>query len=398
MDQLVYKHEKTLGTIALVISIIVWLLLIVGTLGIGLIYILFGFIFYLFVQSGFIAYIKGTAVKLTPQQFPDLHQRFVTCCRKLGMANIPEAYLLHGDGMFNAFATRFLGRNFVILLSDVVDTMQAQPDAINFYIGHELGHIRMKHLTGGVLRMPASILPLLGAGYSRAKEYTCDRHGRACCDSSESSARGLAALAAGKERWQTLDLAQYAQQDRQTGGFWMSYHELTGDYPWLTKRIRSVMPGDGVKFPSRNIFAWILATITPRFGGRTGGAGGLIMLVAIIGILAAIAIPAYRDYMQRAKVASVIMPFAKDITMRVGNHYQKNEGLPASLEAVGVKTESYPAELLAVDMNSEDGTLTFTRKDGKQLAFVPSVATDGAITWVCKSIDIPTGQLPQECK
>jgi Zn-dependent protease with chaperone function len=75
--------------------------------------------------------------------------------------------------------------------------MQAHPDGIDFYFGHELGHVRMKHLTGRLLRAPVLWLPLLGPAYARAKESTCDRHGRACCESPESAARAMVALAAG---------------------------------------------------------------------------------------------------------------------------------------------------------------------------------------------------------
>src|SRR5206468_183018 len=116
---------------------------------------------------------------------------------KLGLdQDKPEAYLLQGNGMLNAFATRFLGRHYVVLLSDVVDAMQAHPEGVNFYIGHELGHVRMKHLTGKLWRAPVLWIPLLGAAYSRANESTCDRHGRACCESPEAAARAMVALAA----------------------------------------------------------------------------------------------------------------------------------------------------------------------------------------------------------
>ena len=104
---------------------------------------------------------------LSSQQLPDLRERFDACCARLGLdKDKPEAYLLQGGGALNAFATRFLGRHYVVLLSDIVDAMQAHPDGINFYFGHELGHVRMKHLTGRLLRAPVNWLPLLGAAYS----------------------------------------------------------------------------------------------------------------------------------------------------------------------------------------------------------------------------------------
>lgn len=56
---LVYKNERALFAISLVFSLLFWLLIVVGTLGIALIYLLVGAIVYAFAQSAFISYIKG---------------------------------------------------------------------------------------------------------------------------------------------------------------------------------------------------------------------------------------------------------------------------------------------------------------------------------------------------
>jgi hypothetical protein len=58
---LVYKNEKWLFTLMLVLSLLVWALLLIGTVGTLLIYLLFGFLFYCFAQSALISYIKGTS-------------------------------------------------------------------------------------------------------------------------------------------------------------------------------------------------------------------------------------------------------------------------------------------------------------------------------------------------
>lgn len=177
---LVYKNEKPLFIISLIISSLFWLGLLIGTMGTLLIWVLIIFLFYLFAHSGFIAYLKGNAVKVTEQQYPDLYRMHQECCARLGMDKIPELYLLCSDGMLNALATRFLRKNFVVLFSDIVDALDERPEAVRFYIGHELGHIARNHLGWGPVLLPASILPLLGAAYSRAREYTCDLHGLAC--------------------------------------------------------------------------------------------------------------------------------------------------------------------------------------------------------------------------
>ena len=89
MDPLVYPRERTLGAITLGLGLLLWLALVVGTFGIALIYLLVAFVGYLFVQSAFIAYIRGTGVRLGAEQFPELSARYAACCEKLGLAAKP---------------------------------------------------------------------------------------------------------------------------------------------------------------------------------------------------------------------------------------------------------------------------------------------------------------------
>ena len=206
MNELVYPRDRTLGSITLVLGILVWLGLIIGTFGGALIALALGFVLYLFAQSTLIAHIKGNGVELSETQFPDLYAHFTACCDRLQIVKRPQAFILNGNGALNAFATRFLGAQYVVLMSNVVDAMDMHADGVRFYIGHELGHLRMKHLNGHLLRWPVLWLPLLGAAYSRARESTCDRHGLACSSSPQSAAQALAALSAGAERWKQMDV------------------------------------------------------------------------------------------------------------------------------------------------------------------------------------------------
>ena len=393
MNELVYPRERTLSTITLVLGLLVWLGLIVGTFGGALIGLALGFVLYLFVQSTLIAHIKGNGVELSEAQFPDLHKQFTACCDRLQMKTRPQAYILNGNGGLNAFATKFLGTQFVVLMSDVVDAMDKHADGVRFYIGHELGHLRMKHLSGHLLRWPVLWLPLLGAAYSRARESTCDRHGLACSGSPEDAARALAALSAGAERWEHLDITAYLRQANHSSGFWMSFHELTAGYPWLTKRAARVMD-TSAPMPPRNGLAYLLAVFIP-YAGRLGAGFGFLILVYIVGILAAVAIPAYQDYTVKAKVSAAIIG-SQSARDALGNYYQSNQRIPESLDMLGLRSQLADGSQLSLDPNKM--VLTVSTKQG-ELIFTPKADAEGRIVWGCTNGEgLKATQLPPSCR
>lgn len=393
MESLVYPRERTLGTITLVLGLLVWLALIVGTFGAALIVLAIGFLLYLFAQSALIAHIKGNGVELSESQYPDLHAQFVACCDRLQMETRPRAYILNGGGSLNAFATKFLGIQYVVLLSDVVDAMAEHADGVRFYIGHELGHLRMKHLSGHLLRWPVLWLPLLGAAYSRARESTCDRHGLACSGSAEGAVRALGALSAGADRWKNLNVSDYVGQARRSPGFWMSFHELIAGYPWLSKRAARLMPGKTSIAP-RSRMAYLLALFVP-YAGRLGAGFGALILIYIVAVAAAIAIPAYQDYTTRAKVDAAVAG-SQDARDALGSYYESNQRPPETLQAASI--ESTLADGTELSLEPERMELTVSIKEG-QVIFTPMLDDQGNIFWTCRNGEgLRPTQLPQSCR
>ncbi len=393
---LVYPHERTLWGIALVLALVFWVALVVGTLGVALFYILVFWLFFLFAHSAVIAYLHGNTTRIDAGQMPDLHARLEKCCRTLGIETLPEAYLAHGNGVFNAFATRVLGRNFLVLLSDMVDALEEQPGAIDFYIGHELGHIRRRHLVWAPLLAPALLLPLLGAAYSRAREYTCDRHGLACCERPNDALRSLAALAAGGQRWKALDLVRFQEQAQISGGFWMSFNELTGGYPWLTKRaawVAALAEDHEPQLPRRNFFAWLLALFVPHLPGMRGF-GGVMIIVAIIGILAAIAIPQYQNYVMRASVDQALTGTRGYRLAEVEYLKAHNGAYPETNHDLGLPEQpNPPVPGLAAVQVGPNGALYLifhapAALKGKTLILQPSLV-NGSFSYACSSPDLP---------
>ena len=100
MDALVYPRERTLGTITLVLGSIAWLLIVVGTLGIELIYLAVG------LHRLPVRPIRADFIHQEHRGAPDaaavLRARFLDCCKKLQIETPPEAYVLAGNGLLNA--------------------------------------------------------------------------------------------------------------------------------------------------------------------------------------------------------------------------------------------------------------------------------------------------------
>ena len=400
--ELVYKNEKALFGIMLAVSLVVWAGLLAATMGMALVYVLLFFITYCFAQSALVSWLKGTGVRITAEQFPDLRERIDACCRRLGLEQAPEAYLLQMGGSLNAFATRFLGNNFIVLYSDVVDALEDRPDAINFYIGHEIGHLKCQHLRWSALLAPASIVPLLGAAYARAREYTCDRHGFHACDDLDSAQAGLSALAAGGKRWRQLSTAGYAAQAQQSSGFWMSFHELVGDYPWLVKRmavVRGLAGGNEVEQPGRHGLAYLLALFVPRLG--VGGAGSLLAVLALVGVLAAVAVPAYQDYTTRARMTQVV-GVGKEATAAVERYFYAHGSAPATLEQAGYAMADPNHVVQNITVDVANGAVHVFPADlnyrGKAIAFTPSLDENKRVAWRCGSDGIPARLLPPDCR
>jgi hypothetical protein len=81
---LVYKNEKTLFALMLVLSLLAWAALVAGAGWAVLAYGVAFFLFYCFAQSALISYIKGTGV-LVFEPSMDEHKRIAWACRAEGI-------------------------------------------------------------------------------------------------------------------------------------------------------------------------------------------------------------------------------------------------------------------------------------------------------------------------
>jgi len=206
------------------------------------IFIVYGLIFvlYLVFSHGIlIGYLKGNAIRINENQFPELFAIAKEEAEKLKLAKIPAIYVVQAGGLLNAFATRFYGRDFVVIYSDVLElAFEKGNQTVHFILGHELGHIKRKHMTKNLLLFPGVFIPFLGAAYSRACEYTCDRIGNAL--SPEGAVNGLLVLAAGKYLHNKVNIEEYMKSADRESGFWKWFAEMVSSHPNLPKRIAEI--------------------------------------------------------------------------------------------------------------------------------------------------------------
>jgi len=125
----------------------------------------------------------------------------------------------------------------------------------------------------------------------------------------------------------------------------------------------------------------------------------LMIVIAIIGILAAIAIPAYQDYLIRSQVTEALN-LAGAAKAAVAESFSQTGTWPANNSAAGL--DATPANIKgkyvdSVTVNSGTITMAFSstastnaKIQGKTLSIQPGLSLNNDVVWRCGNADTST--------
>jgi type IV pilus assembly protein PilA len=120
----------------------------------------------------------------------------------------------------------------------------------------------------------------------------------------------------------------------------------------------------------------------------------LMIVVAIIGILAAIAIPAYQDYTIRSQVTEGLN-LASAVKAGVAETYAQTGEWPADLTGAGGDNDTPPSGKYVSEITVEDGTISIEfgndvneTINGEVLTLKPLVSENNDIVWLCGNFTV----------
>jgi Tfp pilus assembly major pilin PilA len=128
---------------------------------------------------------------------------------------------------------------------------------------------------------------------------------------------------------------------------------------------------------------------------------GFFVLIAVIGILAAIALPAYQDYTVRARV-SAAEAATIEYQNSVADFYQKNDMFPDSNIMLGLTEPQKLNEFSQIEVtNNGTLTITFTQPAhilGSTLIFRPQIKNHLIASWTCNEGTLKQMHRSSKCR
>jgi type IV pilus assembly protein PilA len=128
----------------------------------------------------------------------------------------------------------------------------------------------------------------------------------------------------------------------------------------------------------------------------------LMIVVAIVGVLAAIALPVYQDYIARSQVSEAVAG-AGAVKTSISEFYASQGTFPPVNQFADTLGGRYTTSLL----HDGDGKITFlmrgaspvnARVQGKSGRLDPTVSSNAITDWNCTVVDMNLKYLPSGCQ
>jgi type IV pilus assembly protein PilA len=136
-----------------------------------------------------------------------------------------------------------------------------------------------------------------------------------------------------------------------------------------------------------------------KHGQKGFGLVELMIALAIVAILAAIAIPAYQDYIRRTHVVEGL-ELTGVVKGSVTEYYVNHGTFPADNATVGLASAASITGNAVSQVSVANGVINITfnhRVDGKTMALAPT-GLNGSVAWTCNGGSIPARYLPLNCR
>ncbi|MFB1083399.1 M48 family metallopeptidase [Jeotgalibacillus sp. JSM ZJ347] len=286
------ERETVYFILSAIFSVLIYIVAAVSIIGIGIALAVLAVV--LFTNALMLGSIRGNGVRVSERQFSDVYERTVVLSNEMGLKKVPDFFVIQSEGALNAFATRFFGRNMIVVYSEVFElARQNGQEELDFIIAHELAHIKRNHIWKNILVLPAQLVPFLSQAYSRSCEYTCDRHAAYQVGNATAAKRALTLLGVGKVMYHEVNEDAYLEQihSESNGAVWLS--EVLSTHPLLPKRILSVerfmnpsTPHNYSQQPGKIVLGAGLL-----FGGLAGAYIAVIISMTLAGVVFASFLP-----------------------------------------------------------------------------------------------------------
>ncbi|MDQ5884639.1 MAG: type pilus assembly protein PilA [Pseudomonadota bacterium] len=125
----------------------------------------------------------------------------------------------------------------------------------------------------------------------------------------------------------------------------------------------------------------------------------MMLVIAIIGIMATLAIPAYQDYVTRARVMEGLQ-MSMPARMAVNEVYLTTHEFPVNQQASGYETPKASKNISQISIASGTGVITIdytSQAGGGSLVLSPTAQADGQLSWDCQQGTLPEKFKPRVC-